>query len=355
MSRRHILQSTLLLIFLASIAGTVISSDDSDAEFKIRFSFLGSPEDEDYDGALVFEQYVESRSNGRVDVEVYPSGQFCSNERECLEGMQTGVLQVFMLTTGGLGSIFGPGQVLDLPYTFRDDEVAECVLDGPMIDELRDAILEKGLKIRLMTVSNTGGWRNFATTDQQIRSPDDIRGRKFRTISAPVQQELVRQLGGNPTPVPWSEVYTALATGVVEGTKNGIQDIVGMKLHEQIKYVTLDGHSYMGGLWWFSEVTWQELPTDIQRIIYDGFGQLKTVTRGIIKRREIDAYREFTESGGALYVPTPAEKQTFRDAASGMRDWYIEQYGREWLGKLDTAIADCEAAIDTAYENAVSR
>ena len=113
MSRRHSLQATLLVIFLVSIAGTVISSDDSDAEYTIRFSFLGSPEDEDYDGALVFEQFVESRSNGRVEVEVYPSGQFCSNERECLEGMQTGVLQVFMLTTGSLGSIFGPGQVLD--------------------------------------------------------------------------------------------------------------------------------------------------------------------------------------------------------------------------------------------------
>lgn len=354
MTRQQILLSLFAVIFLACTAGTVLSSSESDAEFTIRFSFLGSPEDEDYDGAVVFEQFVESRSNGRVDVELYPSGQFCSNERECLEGMQTGVLQVFMLTTGGLGSIFGPGQVLDLPYTFRDDAVAECVLDGPMIGDLRRAILDADLKIRLMTVSNTGGWRNFAATDGQIRTPADIEGRKFRTISAPVQQELVRQLGGNPTPVAWSEVYTALATGVVEGTKNGIQDIVGMKLHEQIKFVTLDGHSYMGGIWWFSEVTWQKLPADIQRIIYDGFQELKTVTRGIIKRREIEAYKEFTESGGSLYVPSTAEKAMFRDAAAGMRDWFVDQYGSEWLEKLDRAIADCESQVDSAYENAVT-
>ena len=354
MSRRQVLLSIFAALFVASVGGTVLSSSDSDAEHTIRFSFLGSPEDEDYDGALVFKQYVESRSNGRAEVEIYPSGQFCSNERECLEGMQTGVLQVFMLTTGSLGSIFSPGQVLDLPYTFRDDAVAECVLDGPMIAELRSAILDSGIPIRLMTVSNTGGWRNFASTDEQIRSPADIKGRKFRTISAPVQQELVRQLGGNPTPVAWSEVYTALATGVVEGTKNGIQDIVGMKLHEQIKFVTLDGHSYMGGLWWFSEVTWQELPPDIQRIIYDGFQELKTVTRGVIKRREIDAYREFEESGGTLYVPTVEEKLQFREAAGGMRDWYVEQYGEEWLVKLDSAVTACEAQIDSAYQNAVS-
>jgi tripartite ATP-independent transporter DctP family solute receptor len=341
-------------IFVASVGGTVVSSSDSDADYTIRFSFLGSPEDEDYDGALVFKQYVESRSNGRAEVELYPSGQFCSNERECLEGMYTGVLQVFMLTTGSLGTIFGPGQVLDLPYTFRDDAVAECVLDGTMIADLRSEILASKMPIRLMTISNTGGWRNFASTDAQIRTPADIDGRKFRTISAPVQQELVRQLGGNPTPVAWSEVYTALATGVVEGTKNGIQDIVGMKLHEQIKFVTLDGHSYMGGMWWFSEVSWQELPPDIRRIVYDGFQELKTVTRGVIKRREIEAYREFVASGGTLYVPTPEEKALFREAASGMRNWYVEQYGGEWLAKLDSAIAACETEIDAAYERAVS-
>ncbi len=354
MGRRQILLTLFAAIFIASVGGTVVSSGDSDAEYTIRFSFLGSPEDEDYDGAVVFKQYVESRSNGRAEVELYPSGQFCSNERECLEGMQTGVLQVFMLTTGSLGSIFGPGQVLDLPYTFRDDAVAECVLDGPMIADLRSEILASNMPIRLMAVSNTGGWRNFASTDEQIRTPADIKGRKFRTISAPVQQELVRQLGGNPTPVAWSEVYTALATGVVEGTKNGIQDIVGMKLHEQIKFVTLDGHSYMGGMWWFSEVSWQELPPDIRRIVYDGFQELKTVTRGIIKRREIEAYREFKESGGTLYVPTAEEKAQFREAASGMRDWYIEQYGEEWLTKLDVAIAACETQIDAAYRKAVS-
>ncbi len=354
MSRNTVLQLVLAALFIAAVTGTVLSQTESDSEFTLRFSFLGSPEDEDYDGALVFEQYVESRSNGRIAVELYPSGQFCSNERECLEGMRSGVLQAFMLTTGSLATVYGPGQVLDLPYIFRDDAVAECVLDGPLRGALRRAVLDAGLKIRLMTVSNTGGWRNFATTKRQIREPNDIDGLKIRTISAPIQQELVRQLGGNPTPVAWSEVYTALATGVVEGTKNGIQDIVGMKLHEQIRYVTLDGHSYMGGLWWFSEISWQTYPPDLQRIVYDGFQELKTVTRGIIKRREIDAYREFTDDGGTLYVPTPAQKLAFRDAAGGMRDWYVEQYGTEWLVKLDRAIADCEADIDAAYDQIVS-
>jgi tripartite ATP-independent transporter DctP family solute receptor len=353
LTRRQVLLSIFGALFVVCVAGTMLSGKGSEAEYMIRLSFLASPEDEDYDGALAFQRVVERNSDGRIAVEIYPSGQFCSNERECLEGLQNGVLQVFMLTTGALGSIFGPGQVLDLPYTFRDDAVAECVLDGPISTELRQAILDSGLGIRLMVVSNTGGWRNFATTDSQVRMPSDIEGLKIRTISAPIQQELVRQLGGNPTPVAWSEVYTALATGVVEGTKNGIQDIVGMKLHEQIKFVTLDGHSYMGALWWYSDVSWVQLPPDIQRVVSDGFAELQAVTRDTVKMRENDAYQEFEESGGTLHVPTAAEKAEFRNAASGMRDWYVRQYGDEWLKKLDAAIEACEPAGDSDHRSTV--
>tara|TARA_Y100000389_G_scaffold203860_1_gene253790 strand:- start:2338 stop:3405 length:1068 start_codon:yes stop_codon:yes gene_type:complete len=353
MNKKQILLLIFVALLVASVNGTVFSSVDRDVDHVIRISFLGSPEDEDYDGSLVFKQYVESRSNGQVAVEIYPSGQFCSNERECIEGLQTGVLQTFILSTGSLGSIFGPGQVLDLPYIFRDDAVAECVLDGPLISDIRNTILNSKIPLRLMTVSNTGGWRNFASTDSQIRLPNDVKGKKFRTISAPIQQELVRQLGGNPTPIAWSEVYTALATGVVEGTKNGIQDIVSMKLHEQIKFIILDGHSYMGGIWWFSEISWQQYSPDLQRIIYDGFQELKVVTRGLIKRREIDAYREFEASGGTLYAPSAMEKLQFQKATSGIRNWYVQKYGTKWLNKLDTAIDACELKIDAIYADAV--
>ena len=71
-------------------------------------------------------------------------------------------------------------------------------------------------------------------------------------------------------------------------------------------------------------------------------------------KREIEAYKEFHESGGTLYVPTPEEKTLFRDAAAGMRDWYVDKYGREWLEKLDRAIANCESQVDAAYERAIS-
>jgi tripartite ATP-independent transporter DctP family solute receptor len=343
MTRQQILLGIFALISAASLTGTIMVSGKAKAQHTIRISLLGTSEDEDYDGAMVLKRYVESRSDGRVKVELYPSGQFCSTERECLESLQSGVLQVFMFTTGGFGSVYGPAQVLDLPYAFRDDAIAECVLDGPIADELSQTILDAKIGIRLMTVSNTGGWRNFATTDQPIHSPDDVIGRKIRTITAPLQQELVRQLGGNPTPIAWSEVYTALATGVVDGTKNGIHDIVSMQLHEQIKFVTLDGHAYMGGLWWYSESSWQQLPEEFKPIVLAGFQALKKTTRDAIKRWEGESYAKFRESGGTLFVPGAKERTLFRDAVKGMRKWYTDTYGSSWLERLDAEVLACES------------
>ncbi|SVC46340.1 uncharacterized protein METZ01_LOCUS299194 [marine metagenome] len=350
MGRQNLLRGLFGLISMACLLGILSTAEISKPEHTIRISLLGTSEDEDYDGALALKNYVETKSQGRLVVELYPSGQFCSTERECLEALQSGVLQVFMFTTGGFGSVYGPAQVLDLPYAFRDDEVAECVLDGPIVEELNSTILDADVGIRLMTVSNTGGWRNFASTKKAIRTPEDIQSQKIRTITAPLQQELVRQLGGNPTPVSWSEVYTALATGVVDGTKNGIHDIVSMQLHEQIKFVTLDGHAYMGGLWWYSEHSWRDLSIEHQELVLQGFQKLKTTTRDAIKRWEAESYEVFEESGGTIIVPNPQERQMFRDAVKGMRQWYTDTYDDIWLARLDMAVDFCESKLDNIAE-----
>ncbi len=316
--------------------------DPSTEAFVIRMSLLGSSSDEDFDGALAFKEYVETESEGAIIVELYPSGQFCSSERECLDLLQAGSLQIFMFTTGGFGSVFGPAQALDLPYMYADDAIAECVLSGTIIEDLQSAIDDKGLSIRLMVTSNTGGWRNFATTNSLIKVPEDIHGRRIRTITAPMQQEFVTQMNGNATPIAWSEVYTALATGVVDGTKNGIVDIVSMRLHEQIRYYTLDKHTYMGGLWFFSTESWQELAIENQTIVQQGFERLKAVAGESIKRREIESYKIFVDSGGVIYEPAPSQKRLFQEAAQGMRTWYSETYGNEWLLKVDRKVESCK-------------
>ncbi len=227
----------LLAVILAVCAAGAFLARAERAEVTIRIAFLASNDDEDYVGAMAFKQSVEAAAGSRVAVQVFPSGQYCGNERECIEALQGGMLEMHQTTFGGLAALFGPAQALDLPYTFADDAVAECVMDGPLLAQMGDAILEQGLGLRLMAVGNTGGWRSFATTRQRIQSPADLARLRIRTLPSALEQEMVRLLGASPTPLPWSEVYYALSAGLLDGTKNSVQDVVGMKLHEHVRFL----------------------------------------------------------------------------------------------------------------------
>ncbi|MGA1600328.1 MAG: TRAP transporter substrate-binding protein DctP [bacterium] len=336
----------------ALVAGTAFllpSAASLSAKEVVKINFFANENDEDFDGSMVFKDYVESRSNGEIEVQVYPNGGFCSKDAECLDAIQSGALEIYITTIGGFGNVYGPAQVMDLPYMFPDDRVAECVFDGPFTHQLRVAVLDEGIPMRLMAISNTGGWRNIANTKRQIRSPQDVKGLKVRTIKADVQIELVKAMGGNPTPISWPEVYTSLATGVVDGTKNGITDIVGMKFHEHLKHITLDGHAYMGALWFFSEARWQQFPAAHQRILFDGFQHLKSTARAFPMRKQVPAYEDFKKAGGTIYVPTPAEKEAFKAAAAPVYDWYKGKFGDEWLIKLENAVAQCNASVTNEF------
>ena len=332
----------LLFFALATVCliGMAFSFGNKHGEV-VKIAFLGSKDDEDYAGALAFKETVERETNGALLVQIFPAGQFCGSARECLEALQSGTLEITMTTAGGAGSLFGAIQVLDLPYAFKGNHVAECVMDGPFSSKLRNAMLEAGTGIRLGTISNTGGWRNFATVDTPVRSAQDLKGLKLRTVTAPIQQEMMRQLGASATPIAWSELYSALATSVVEGTKNSVQDIIGMKFHEHIKHLSLDGHAYMAAMWWISEARWQRFTEEEQHAVMMGLQALQAKTRAIVKAGEEAALQEFVEAGGTVYKLNNVERQSFVTGTSGMRTWFSQRYGEEWLIALDTAVEIC--------------
>jgi TRAP-type C4-dicarboxylate transport system substrate-binding protein len=344
----RLLMRALLLVILIGCAFGVWHSRVERPEQMIRIAFLGSSDDEDYVGAMAFKESVERAAGGRIAVQVFPSGQFCGSERECIEALQGGILEIHQATIGGLAALFGPAQAIDLPYTFADDAVAECVMDGPLLRDIGAAILEQGLGVRLMTVGNTGGWRSFATTNRRIASPADLKGLRIRTLPSALEQEMVRELGASPTSLPWSEVYYALSAGLLDGTKNSVQDVVGMKLHEHIRFLFVDRHSYMGAMWWYSEKQWRALPDDLKPIVAEGFHTLARATREAAASREAPALQAFAAAGGVVDVATPDQRAEFRAATSGLRDWYVRRYGRVWLDRLGAAVAACERTTGEA-------
>jgi TRAP-type C4-dicarboxylate transport system substrate-binding protein len=344
---KSIIAIGLAWAFVGGIAVTSVQA----ADINLRATANSNENDEDYDGLIVFKNFVENASNGKISVELFIGTQLCSKGTECLQGIADGSIDIYISTSGGAAGIFPYVQVLDLPYLMRDDRIAEEIMQGDFVRTVRKmALTDSGGKIRLMTIGNTGGWRNFANTKRRVRNPGDMAGLKIRTVVADLPQELVKALGASPTPIPWPELFTSFQTGVVEGSKNGITDIMGMKFPDAgLKYVTLDGHAYMGALWWMNNDRFMGLSDDLRRVIIDGFAALQQATFASPKRKSIKAYQDFVAGGGDLYVPTPDEKAAFKTAAAPVYDWFKGNIknGPEVFDALTSAVAKAQEKIDS--------
>ncbi len=344
----------------AALAATMVAGGAFSAfaaahvEYTIRATANSNEADEDYDGLVVFKNYVENASNGKIAVEMFIGTQLCSAPEECMQGVADGTIDVYIATSSGAANIFPYTQILDLPYLMSDDRVAEGVLanDSQFVDLLQNKVMEdSGGAMRLMTIGNTGGWRNFANTERRVQTPTDLKGLKLRTVVADLPQELVKSLGASPTPIPWPELFTSLQTKVVEGTANGITDIMNMKFPDAgLQYLTLDGHSYMGAMWFMNNEKFMSMPEDMRRIVVDGFYQLQQATFASPKRKSIQAYEDFVAGGGEVYVPTPEEKKAFKDAAAPVFDWFKENVdgGPEVFDALISSVSSVEEGLDAA-------
>ena len=344
---------TKLLLATVLAAVPVASWADGHA-INLRATANSNENDEDYDGLIVFKNFVESASNGAITVEIFMGTQLCSNGTECAQGVADGTIDITILTSGGAANIFPYIQVFDLPYLMADDRIAEAALSNgtPIVELLQDKVMEdSGGAMRLMAIGNTGGWRNFANTKRRVQNPDDLAGLKIRTVVADLPQELVKALGASPTPIPWPELFTSFQTGVVEGSKNGITDIMGMKFPDAgLNYVTLDGHAYMGALWFMNNETFVGMPEELRRVVLDGFYALQQATFASPKRKSIQAYEDFVAGGGDLYVPTPDEKAAFKEAAAPVYDWFKTNVdgGEDVFNALAETVSAVEAELDAA-------
>jgi TRAP-type transport system periplasmic protein len=311
--------------------------------YTLKFGHVAPATDlaDDHLAALYLKFFLESRSSGRIKVEIYPASQL-GDFRAQVEQVQLGTLEATHTSVGGIGQFFPEIQVLELPYIIPDDLIAERIARGPVMAEIRDAVLKKTNNVRLMSATNTGRFRSFFTTKKPIFSAADLKGVKMRTVDSPVEMEFVRFLGGNPTPVVWGELYTALKTNVVEGTKNAATDIIPNNMHDALKFVVLDEHSYLWGFNWMSDKWLKSLPRDLQDLVSDGFTQMGDIQSQYNKQYESKSLELFAKAGGKIHVPTPEQRATFVAGGAHMKGWFAQKYGNEWVQKLEKAVAEAE-------------
>jgi C4-dicarboxylate-binding protein DctP len=343
---KRILLITALAVMVSIALGGPQVGLAKDKPIVIKFSMHIPPQEEvaSYAAALYFKNQVQSRSNGRIEVQIYPSNQLGS-ERESLEGLQMGTHQMDYTSSGAVPSFWPEIQCLAMPYLFKSRAVAWHVFDGWFGQELVDQMAED-TGMRCLGLGENG-IRHFVTADKQVKEAADLKGLKIRTMENPAHMALVRALEANPTPIAWGELYTSVQQGVVDGYELPLPLIDYVKLYQVSKYVILDGHLFDPGFLWINEKFYQGLPPDLKQIVYDAATEANVIERAqVAYYDEVKAKKSLKENGMVIYTPTEEQREEFRKITQPAVAEFIEkQIGTEWTEKLNKAIAEAEAAL----------
>lgn len=323
--------------------GVMMLTGVAEAEsFKMKLANAGPAESSDRTviAVDVFKNYVETKSQGRIKIDAFHASQLGS-EKEILEGLKMGTIELGTITTGPIPTLFKPIMVFDIPYLFPSEYVAWQVLDGPFGDELMEAMrVQTG--VRSLAVSENG-YRHFFTGKKAIHSPADMKGLKLRTMENPAHMKLVEALGASPTPIAFGELYMALQQGVVDGAECPITLINNMKFYEVQKHVVLDGHLYNPLILFINDGLWKKLSPELRQIMYEG-AQFYNITQRALTQRQIQTGLENLKANGMeVYVPTPEEMRAFKDLSqSAVLPYVKEQAGEEWVEKIMKAVEEAE-------------
>jgi tripartite ATP-independent transporter DctP family solute receptor len=267
-------------------------------------------------GAEYFARLVKEATNGAVIVKVYGGGQLGKGERELLEGLQLGTIDMAATSTGPISNFSEDMGVVDLPFLFTSNEHVDRVLDGPVGRTLLDG-LEKAKIKGLAFFEN--GFRNFTNSNRPLLKPADFKGLKFRTMENPVHLASVRQLGAQAVPMSWGETYTSLQTGVIDGQENPIAVIYAFKLSEVQKYLSLTGHFYSPAPLTMRLKKFKKLKPDFQEIFQDAALKAAVYARKLIRDNEAKQLEELKKQGMEV---SEVDKAIFIKAMSPVYDTF---------------------------------
>ena len=276
--------------------------------------------------ALKFRDLVKERTQGRVEVRVFPAQQL-GTDPEMVQQAQMGTLEIVLPPTAKLSGFVPQLQLADLPFLFPTKDACYKVLDGPVGDKLLAMLESKGL----VGVSFWESGFKQMTANKPIRKPEDFAGMKVRVMESPILIAQYKQVKANPIPIDFAETYNALQQGVVEAQENPLVSIVNMKFYEVQKYTMLSNHGFLGYAFLFSKKVWDTLPADIQKVLRDTARELAPFEREETARREAGYIATIKKGGSQIIEFTPQERAAFEKAFRPVHQQFAKTIGEDLL------------------------
>jgi len=324
----------------AAIALALFTAAQAQQPIIVKFSHVVTDETPKGKGALKFKELAEAKTKGRVKVEVYPNSQLYK-DREELEALQLGAVQMLAPSV----SKFGPlgvrkFEVFDLPYMFADEKSLERVVEGPVGTGLFKLLEAKGISGLAYWFN---GFKEF-TANKPLKKLDDFKGLKIRIQSSKVIEGEIKALGAIPQVMAFSEVYTALQQGVVDGEENTPSNKYTQKMHEVQKHMTMSDHGVVMYAVVVNKKFWDGLPPDIRKSLDEAMAESTKYVWQIAKQENDDAIAKIKAAKTTeVYVLPPAEKAVWRKAMLPLYQEYEGVVGKDTLQAIEKTVAQSAA------------
>ncbi|OLO42473.1 ABC transporter substrate-binding protein [Alkalihalophilus pseudofirmus] len=291
-----------------------------------------------YLGLLRFKELVEERTNGSIVVETYHSGQL-GDDRSMMEALQLGTQEVTIPSTAPIAGFVQEFTVFDFPFLFPSEEVADEVLDG----EVGQMMLEKLDDQNLVGLAYwENGFRDLTNDRRAVASMEDMKGLSIRTMENDLHLEAFRALGANPTPMAFTELFTALQQGAVDGQENPVATVYLQGFYEVQDHISNTHHIYSPFVFLMGRPFFDTLTEEEQDIVRTAAQEAGQYQREV--NREANAeYLEDLQEAGMTYTEISEEaRQEMVDTVQPILDKYAERIGQDIVDQVYEAIEEAQ-------------
>ncbi|RXT07085.1 DctP family TRAP transporter solute-binding subunit [Ammoniphilus sp. CFH 90114] len=297
-------------------------------EFNLRIAHL-VPENHSSHLALEkFKETVETKTEGRVKVTLYPNGSLFGSDREAIEAVQLGNVEMTLPALAPISGFNKKFMVFDLPFLFKSEEAARNALDGELGTTLLKDLEGNGFK-GLVFAEN--GFRHMSNNVKPIQTPEDLKGIKFRTLESPVHTATFNAFGANASPFAFGELYTALQQKVYDAMECPISLYYTNKFYEVQKYLTLSGHVYMSTILLSNLDFYNSLPADVQKVIEEASVEFRDYQRQLCEEQNDKFLADLKASGMEVNELTSEQKDAFVAASKPVYDEFAAEIGQDLI------------------------
>ena len=307
MNKQYFLQ----YLFLLTISIFFFGCQSESSVKTIRLGHALDTQHPVHKAMVILGEELEKQSQGKLKLNIYPSGQL-GGERECLELLQIGSLDITKVSAAVLENFIPEYKVFSVPYMFRDKKHTFSVFDS----EIGESLLLKGEKFRLRGLTfYDAGSRSFYMKEAPIKSPTDLKGKKIRVQKSNMAVEMVNDLGGSPTPISWGELYTALQQGVVDGAENNPPSFYTSKHYEVCKFYSLDEHTSVPDVLLIGTDTWSRLNQEEKQWVKNAVKTSTIAQRKLWSDSEKESLAAVKKAGVKIVYP---DKKPFEERTKGI-------------------------------------